>query len=74
MVHNGRGFNNGRKMVECMHVQCMREWGKGWQEWRVNNHNDGFSHINLHAPRLILGSPRARSFPKKELRIIVFDV
>jgi hypothetical protein len=30
--------------------------GKKLQEWSANPHNDGFSHINLHAPRLTHGS------------------
>jgi hypothetical protein len=57
----------------------MSEWGKILQEWSVNPHNVGFSHINRHVPSLTLGSLRSLllstwiSFlSPKELRITRF--
>jgi hypothetical protein len=62
-------------MVDYVHTQCISEWG-AWKEWLVNPHNDGLSHINMHAPRLTLGSPGSSFlytwssfFSPKELRI-----
>jgi hypothetical protein len=41
------------EMVGYMNSQyeCMHEWG-AWKEWPANPHNDGYSHIKLHVPRL----------------------
>jgi hypothetical protein len=64
-------------MVGCVNAQskCMCECG-AWQEWRANPHNDGFSPIKLHAPRLTpdsLGSSFLSTWSSflypKELRI-----
>jgi hypothetical protein len=66
------------EMVGCMNSQSKyeSEWGSQ-KEWQVNPHNDGFSPIKLHLPRLTHGSlgmlflsTWSSFLSRKELRII----